>query len=335
MGKLGFLVVLWVGCVRAPSASVSTQSVTTPSAGLVFLEVQDPMSDGRMKLAVFYPPALPAQGTTRVGPYELSARTGLEVAPGRHPLIVLSHGHTGSNLGHHDLAEQLALAGYLVAAVEHPGDNWKDASGIGTDRVLFGRAYQVSRAIDAVLADGTLGAHVDGQRIGVAGFSAGGYTALTVLGAVPDFTRIHGYCARHPGDSEFCAFRERETVLPAPPPLADPRVKAAFVMAPLGIFFAPEALLAVRAPVFLAFADQDRVLLPDENAKAVACSLPKLVGTDVVTGAGHYVLLAPCSMTRANVAPELCRDPAGVDRVAVHARLAREARTFFDEVLRR
>jgi predicted dienelactone hydrolase len=38
-------------------------------------------------------------------------------------LIVLSHGNSGTELGHSSLAEALAQGGYLVAALRHPGDN--------------------------------------------------------------------------------------------------------------------------------------------------------------------------------------------------------------------
>lgn len=59
----------------------------------------------------------------------------------------------GSRYGHHDLAVALARAGYVVCALEHPGDNYADQSGVGTERVLLGRAWQVSAAIDALLED--------------------------------------------------------------------------------------------------------------------------------------------------------------------------------------
>ena len=37
------------------------------------------------------------------------------------PVIVISHGSGGSFLGHHDTAETLADAGFVVAAISHPG----------------------------------------------------------------------------------------------------------------------------------------------------------------------------------------------------------------------
>jgi predicted dienelactone hydrolase len=272
-------------------------------------------------LAVFYP-SPSASRTSHVGPYELAATPDAPVAPGEHPLVVISHGHGGSMWGHHDLAEALARAGYVVATLEHAGDNWHDQSAVATGRMLIDRPHQVSAAIDRVLADRAL--HVDPARIGVAGFSAGGYTALMVIGARPDFTRFRGYCERHP-DDEMCALRD--VPFPALDRAKDPRVTAAFAMAPLGLFFGPGAFDDVTAPIFLAWATADRVLLPAENAELVKRA-PTLQGTRVVEGAGHYVFLAPCSFTE-----ELCSDPAGVDRAAVHAQLARDAAAFFSRGL--
>ena len=38
------------------------------------------------------------------------------------PLIVMSHGRRGWFGGHHDTAAALADAGFVVAALNHPGD---------------------------------------------------------------------------------------------------------------------------------------------------------------------------------------------------------------------
>ena len=42
------------------------------------------------------------------------------------PLVVFSHGTIGWFGGHHDTAAALADAGFVVAAINHPGDNAKD-----------------------------------------------------------------------------------------------------------------------------------------------------------------------------------------------------------------
>jgi dienelactone hydrolase len=234
-------------------------------------------------------------------------------------------------LGHHDLAAALAEHGIAAVAVEHAGDSFRDQSGFGTDRVLLGRPTQASAAIDAALAAPGLGDHVDARRIGAMGFSAGGYTALLLAGVRPDFDRLGGYCERHPNDAELCRGQIRR-VLEHAPATADPRVRAVFAMAPLAVFFAPRDVADVQVPVFLAFATRDHVLLPEENAELLRRTLPSLAGVRVVD-ADHYVFLALCPPPLAERAPELCVDPRGVNRAAIHRQLARDATDFFSRAL--
>ncbi|MGH9489492.1 MAG: hypothetical protein ACRD17_03180, partial [Terriglobales bacterium] len=71
--------------------------------GFASIEIHDPVNGGSMPGYVFYPSALPAS-VTWIGPYELHATRGAPALPGAKPLVVISHGHGGSDLGHHDLA---------------------------------------------------------------------------------------------------------------------------------------------------------------------------------------------------------------------------------------
>ena len=323
------VLVLAMSCARAPAALTLQPAATEPAVGLRSITGADPIGSKPLLVVLFYPPAVSKPDLTEVGPYRVEASPEVPIADGQYPLVVISHGHAGSRFGHHDLAEHLARSGFIVAAVEHAGDSWNDQTAFGTDRAMYGRAYQASAAIDAVLADTLIGPHVDPARIGVTGFSAGGYTALTLVGASPDFALRGPYCERHPGDEEICKTPKLEKVLGDLKPMRDTRVKAAFVMAPLGIFFRPAALEAVTTPVFLAWADHDPVLLPDENAERVQHGLKTVSGTHIVQGAGHYVFLAPCTAELASEAARLCEDPVGVDRLAVHRALNAEAATFF------
>ena len=286
---------------------------------------RDPVSGGPMKAVVFFPPLRPlVQQPTKLGPWWAEAGSSAGVAPGKHPVVIISHGHEGSRFGHHDLATTLARAGFVVATVEHPGDNYADQSGVGTERVLLGRAWQLSAAIDALLGDALFAPYVDASRIGAAGFSVGGYASLLLVGAKPDFTRWVGYCERHPDDRLLCRDTPPSLSL-GEKPTADPRVRAAFVMAPLGIFFGPSSLASVRAPVKLATAEKDSVLLPSENAAPVRAGLSTVFEFTEVPGADHYVFLAPC-----HGEAKLCADPPGVNRYEVHRELNAAAVKFFE-----
>lgn len=301
--------------------------------GVAFRDVHETTTGTTMPAVVIYPATGPAT-STELGPYQVAATPGLPVAAGRHPLVLISHGHGGSALGHHDLATALADAGFIVAAIEHAGDSHRDQSGFGTERVLLGRAWRVSAMLNMLLADPQLGPHIDAGRIGVAGFSAGGYTSLLLLGATPDFSRRAAYCVAQPADAEVCvevpAVIER---LPASRPTADARIRAGFVMAPFAIFFDEASLKQVNAPVFLYGAMADAVLLPDYNVLPVRDALPRLHTFRGIVGAGHYVFLAPCNPGMTDALPVLCKDPPNIDRAALHAQINADAVAFFRQTL--
>ena len=111
--------------------------------------------------------------------------------PGRHALVAFSHGYGGHRRQSTFLCTHLASQGYVVAGVDHTGNTVVDvaqavmilASG-GTlphpDTVLREfvelRPADVSFTIDHVVGMDGL---VDADRIGMAGHSFGGWTALT------------------------------------------------------------------------------------------------------------------------------------------------------------
>lgn len=325
-------VLLAAGCAAAPPPPLPLQAA--PLVGLREVAATDPLSGQPLPAVVFHPAEGASAASTLVGGlYAVEAAWGLPAAPGRRPLIVLSHGHGGSMWGHHHLAAALARAGNLVLVLEHVGDSYRDQRAFESGRALLGRPRQVSAALDAVLADPVAGPLADPARIGVAGFSAGGWTALVLAGARPDLSRFAGYCRRHPGDGEICAPRVNPGVARPEPP-RDRRVRAAFAMAPFAVPLSPESFREVTAPLALAWGSADRVLLPEENAEAILPGLATLRLRRRVEGAGHWVFLAPCTSALASRVGELCADPPGIDRAAVHRQVAADAVAFFAEALR-
>jgi predicted dienelactone hydrolase len=319
--------------------------------GFSAIEVKDPVNGGDMAGYVFYPSAS-AAGITDVGPYELAATAEAAAVPGAKPLVVFSHGHGGSDLGHHDLATFLARHGFIVATITHPRDNYRDSSGDGRAVVMGGRPIQISATISYLLQSRRWKPLVDPGRIGVAGFSNGGYTSLLLVGAEPSFADIPGHCKRHPDDRNLCvpfarmeaesgqnhrtagqAIEELEHGLHQWGSTSDPRVKAAFVMAPFSAVFDSAGLAHVDRPVFLYYAEDDEVLLPRYNALHIAPLIGSLAGLEMVPDAGHYIFLSPCSPALAEEEPDICQDPAGTDRIAVHRRIDADALMFFENAL--
>jgi predicted dienelactone hydrolase len=305
-----------------------------PGVGFRELALKDPVGGGPMTGLVFYPSSQTSE-LLPVGIWRVEAGKALEPLPGRYPLVVISHGHGGSRWGHHDLATALAREGFVVASVDHPGANHRDADSpaAGTDAVWLGRALQMRALLDGVLADPATGPSVDPGRVGALGFSAGGYTTLLLAGAVPDFGRQEKYC-RTKTKTVFCGMLPKVRATRQDlKDTAEPRIRAIFTMAPVGVFFDKAGLKNIKVPVRLYAAAKDEVVPVADHAGHVRASLPTPPEYTLVPKAGHYVFLAPCAPEAKEEAQELCMDPPGVDRVKLHRELATDAVRFFTRTL--
>ena len=89
----------------------------------------------------------------------------------RYPLVVLSHGTGGATAQVSWLAESLASHGYIVAAVNHHGNNAIDEETPHGFFLWWERADDLRVLIDRVLEDPMFDDRVDRLRIGAAGFS--------------------------------------------------------------------------------------------------------------------------------------------------------------------
>ena len=161
-------------------------------------------------VALYYPTQAPAR-VIAMGPFSVDVAIQAPPDPQIKGLIVLSHGIGGTELGHSSLAEALARDGWLVAALRHPGDNWKDRSLVqkGAARYFTERPQHVSHVIDALLRDpqwrDRIGRDATGPRIGAVGHSAGGYTVLALAGGEPDLSRLATHCVESGAeDPIFC-----------------------------------------------------------------------------------------------------------------------------------
>jgi predicted dienelactone hydrolase len=85
--------------------------------------------------------------------YALQGVKDCPVAGAKLPLVVFSHGTNGWFGGHHDTAAALADAGFVVAAINHPGDSAKDNARSGELSVFVSRPADMIRLIDFVLND--------------------------------------------------------------------------------------------------------------------------------------------------------------------------------------
>lgn len=260
----------------------------------------DPKDEVRVPSTLLYP-SVEKGHAMRLGRYVVEAKPGAHPEGDAMPLVAISHGTGGTPWVYRDLATHLAREGFVVAMVEHPGNNRDDDRLAGTFENLEQRPRHLRMAIDAAFADPVVGPRLS-PTVGVIGHSMGGYTALALAGGRPSSL------PRESRDGESHDV----------PVARDDRVGALVLLAPATGWFVREGALAeVDLPIFLRFAEKDEYLTP-RHAEIVKAGVrdPRRVHEAVVLGAGHFAFLTPFprEMVRPDFAP--CKDPEGFDRTA-------------------
>ncbi len=327
---------------------------TAPFAGMQRMALDTAVNE-KIAVAIWYPTTTPAT-EQNLGPFKMSVAldapysstastaSNASIDLAARPLIVVSHGTGGNNFTHHELAAALARSGYIVAALTHPGDNYRDRSMVGTPKYFSERPRQVSRVIDALLADATWKSRVDASRIGFLGHSAGGFTGLALAGATPSIAATVRHCAaNYDADLWFCqASGSKEKTIenanhaqyvPLAPDSVDPRIRAAVLLAPVGAFFTEAELKKITMPVFVIVAGRDDVLTPRFHAAFVGQNIPDaVVSTD--EGGGHFMLVSKLSIDPVAINGEaLNQDPPGFDRAVAISHAGIALPKWFDTVL--
>ncbi len=269
----------------------------------------------------------------------------LASASGKYPLIALSHGTGGSALQMAWLGTYLAARGYIVVAVNHPGNN--AASGYTTQGFIEGweRAKDITTVISDMLADSTFGKRIDRDRIGAAGFSYGGYTMMQLAGARSD---LLAWCEEHKAacnPPEMPDLMEKFNAIKQEPEVQhsiqrsgdsyrDPRIRAVFAIAPaVARAFAPETLKTINVPVRIVVGANDTIAPAVDNAQFLAKNIAGAKLTILPGEVGHYTFLDVGTEAGKKQLPQFFVDNPGVDREAVHKRVCLMASEFFDKEL--
>ena len=278
----------------------------------------------------------------------IPAIRGAAPQDGTHPLVVLSHGYGGSWRNLNWLAGALVERGYIVAATDHPGTTTFDRSPAEAAK-LWERPRDLSRLIDALLADKGLGGRIDPKRIAAIGHSLGGWTVAALAGARADATRFAEDCKTN-ASPRACALShelgwdgvgDARTKLEGD--LSDPRI-GAVVSLDLGLArgFSPASLAAVRTPTLIFAAGIDVGGLPsDVESGYLAAGLPMTMREYVVVpDAMHFSFMQLCKPGAVEMIEKrspgdgvACKDGGTRGRAAIHREVVERIATFLGAIL--
>jgi predicted dienelactone hydrolase len=302
-------------------------AVNAHAAGFRTIEVPADTDHPAIAGAMWYPCSDPP-GEIDLGAIALTGTKDCPIQGGHLPLVVISHGNLGAFFDHHDTAAALADAGFVIAAINHRGDNLPTLADAADPSVMFERPFAITRLIDFMLSTSPAASHIDRKRIGFFGFSAGALTGLELAGADPywavllcRFSPAIRACASTLGQN----FRVR-------PHAVEPRIRAAVLADPPGMWMVADSISKVRLPIQLWASENGGRGLPSiaitpESVAAVEKRLPKSHEYHVVPNAGHFAFML-CGPSIRSV-PEYCADAPGFDRAAFHDQFNAEAVRFF------
>jgi predicted dienelactone hydrolase len=332
--------------MTARAAEPALDAATAASAPGVLQTTLTSPAGSAIDAAIWYPadaggtPVLFAKNPVFVG---VPARDDAPVTAGKHPLILVSHGLGGNFRSISWLASGLAARGAIVIAVNHPGSNTFDFD-IARGMQHWTRAADLTGVTDTILADPRFGPLIDTTRISAAGFSYGGFTALSVGGLRGNLAGYAAHCAATVAVSTHCADLADAgidlTTYDADQWNAshrDPRITRVAAIEPgliWGLTPADVADLTIPTLLISLGTGADRLFETDIDASGLTALLPAASHVTIAP-ARHYSALATCTPDGAAILadegePPICTDPAGADRDAVHAQMITSIADFLD-----
>jgi predicted dienelactone hydrolase len=316
--RLVALASVLIGCSSEPSDDDPRMSAADmPGPHHVGVTTIEASSEGRtLPIELWYPAKAsnsePVSYPVLLGPLKLTEIPSplgavrdapLELRGAPHPVLLFSHGSGGMRTQSVYLTEHLASHGFVVAAPDHVGNTLAEEvnqSGLSLAEAARIRPLDISHTLDALLersaSDPLLAGAADPDRVGVAGHSFGGYTALRLAGATVDVEALIAECSA--SAAMLCAGWQDVTEFPES--ARDARVIAALPQAPGGALAmnagGNDGFAAVQIPTMIQGGMTDDTTPFESEARV---PFQRLSGPAFLVGianAGHFTFSNGCEI---------------------------------------
>ncbi len=322
--------------LSAAALAVCSSYAHADVAGLQVTEVFMPHHEATTRVAIWYPsasqetPSLYANNPVFQG---VEAYLDAPLLPGRHPVVLFSHGMGGTDRAQAWLASALARRGVITVSVNHPNSTWGDFD-MSEGVAHWTRAQDMSTALDALIDMPDFAGSLDMSRVMAAGFSYGGWTALSLGGATGNHAGIVDACRTYP-EMEACELLLSEEVNMQGldhetwnASYADSRVTHVAAIDPGFVWGLEQSDIASLVPATLVIGfggDRDRMLATDFDRSGLSALLVDR-RIERFDPAYHFSAMPVCTEAGEAILEEenddpVCTDPAGSNREAVHANI--------------
>lgn len=325
--------------VLALSLLLPVQAFAADAPGLVTEDIDAVHHGRKMQTAIWYPASAGTETLFADNPVFQGGPVLKDAppAPGKHPIVLLSHGMGGSYLSLNWLASGLVSRGAIVISVNHPNGAFNDRDP-GKMFNHWTRVQDLEAALDHVLTDQRFAGVADPSRIYAAGFSFGGWTALSIAGVTGKPEGSVAYCAAAGERSHNCTDLETYGLdfakVDRPKWTAsykDPRIRAVAAIDPgLTWELTADNVLDVKQGSMLLIGlgtGTDRLYATDTSARGSNFEgLVPGAKVEVLAPGYHFTAMPICkpegeAILAAEKDDPVCSEPAGGDRKAAHDRM--------------
>lgn len=195
-------------------------------------------------------------------PFEFAGRALRQTAPdpaqAPYPLVIISHGYPGSRVLMTYLSENLASKGYVVTAIDHTESTHGDKADFSS--TLLNRPLDILFVLGEMVQMGEpnagsfLGGTIAGDKVGLIGYSMGGYGALNATGV-----GVRAEAANSPFSVPGGKLKSRQTDQSEYLATLDQRIRAVVALAPWGypLLFDAESMKGLKIPSLFIVGSRD------------------------------------------------------------------------------
>ena len=264
------------------------------------------------------------------------------------PLVLMSHGTSGTALQMLWMAKGLVDRGYVVIGVNHHGNTELEAKKYAEGYALWWeRTQDLEFVMNEVLKDKQWSMLIDENKVGVLGYSLGAYNAISAVGGITDVSLFLDYCKEVKCDppymfptlnEDFQKVIETDLVQASLSKQSDSfridKVKAAVAIAPALVqAITEDSLRNINTPLMVVAGGDDQVAPLAVNTNRVLENTPGVTYVEVDKGS-HFTFLSQCTDYGLKNAGIRCNDHEGLIRKEVHADLSKQMADFFHQAFK-